>query len=804
MGKATFEVQSNLHAQGLARILKDYCEQAGWRWGGLTDLQGEPVGTGSEFAPVKSYYYAPGEDRLLLSRSKSKFVRAAGAVHVAGNIAYLHGPGHEGLLEWANDEGLTLTGGHDNVIKTIEDLEIDNNYTPEWKNNDEHSLFHSEPDHREPNGSFRCPNCAELFPSYRLYLQHRSDENTQSGGDTWVDDGKFPELNMDATFPPNTSEPLKFYEGAAAPQPKDVLPAPIPFLYDIQEDNVIIGQPGQRTSDIPGKFTPGGIVEGTYEPGGKVMVRSMTNMPFTVRHMLELWYYQHPELEVKNVEMMDDEGKSTKLAAGHDIGGYITSLVGADPTAFRASRALMQRGGNVYVVGGAVRDALLGKEPKDIDLMVTGLEPDKVHEILTDLPGRVDLTGKDFGVFRYNQDGSEVEIALPRRERSMGTGHKDFDVQADHTMTPEEDLFRRDFTANAMAVDVANGQLIDPFHGLDDLKANRLRTLNTKSLSDDPLRTVRALVAMSKHGLIPDRETKEQMAENAHLVKHLPQERIQAELDKLFAGKNPEAAIRQAIDSGLIDHIFPEVGRAVGYSQNNPHHELELGDHLINVMNRAKQAKPNDPDFALAGLLHDIGKPDSHWTECRDCGHSLHGHTDICPNCGSHNTSGHFYALQPGIGGNHEDIGADQAYERMMALKYPKDRAERVRDLVQHHMFPAFTTEKGARKFLNTVGDHADDLLHLRWADQGGKSQYPTDPSLSVDQQRALVEQVRAAGQATNKSQLAVNGNDIIQAGVPQGPQVGQVLQYLTDAVLENPELNTREALLGLVRGWNS
>lgn len=876
MGKAVFEVQANVDAQGLARILKDYCEQAGWRWGGMTDLQGEPIGTGSEFAPVKSYYYAYDDGQLLLARSKSKISRAAGCVHVAGNVAYVHvarefqpdsyqkcprcgfdtfhyvmpkpetgaNPywiceecGHTGapqdvmelnrlwyesafeaLSEWANDNGFTLMGGNDNVLKRHEDLEIDNNYTPEWKNDDEHPLFTNEPDFREPEGRFRCPECSELFPSYRLYLQHRSDETQRTEGDDWVDDGKFPELNMDATFPPNTSEPLHFYEGhsveaagAANPQPKDVLPAPIPFLYDIQEDDIITGQPGQRTSDIPGKFTPGGLIEGTYEPGGKVLIRSMTNMPFTVRHMLELWYYQHPELEIKNVDLMDEEGKSTKLAAGHDIGGYITSLVGSDPTAYHASRALMQGGGNVYVVGGAVRDALLGKEPKDVDLMVSGLPADQIQDILENLSGHLvkdkkdedeALIGKDFGVFRYREHGNEIEIAMPRRERSTGLGHRDFDVQADHTMPVDEDLFRRDFTANAMAVDLANGQLIDPFHGLDDIRANRLRTLNTKSLADDPLRTVRALVAMSRHGLIPDRETEEQMAENAHMIQHLPPERVQAELDKLFKGDDPEGALRKAIDTGIMPHIFPEVDKAVGHSQNNPHHELELGDHLLNVMTRAKELKPDDPDFALAGLLHDIGKPDSHWTECRDCGHSLHGHHDVCPTCGSNNTSGHFYELEPGIGKHHEDVGADQAHERMMALKYPKERADRVRDLIQHHMFNAFTTEKGARRFLNTVGDHADDLLDLRQADQGGKSVYPTDPSLSVDQHRELVQKVRDAGQATNKSQLAINGNDILQAGVPQGPQIGQVLQHLTEQVIENPQLNTREGLLGLVRAW--
>jgi tRNA nucleotidyltransferase (CCA-adding enzyme) len=808
MGKATFEVHSNIHAHGLARILKDYADKAGWKWGGMTDLQGQPVGTGSEFAPVSSVYIgvdSAGTVKIasLASKLETHRIRLRAAVHVEGKKGFLTGglprEAWEGVKEWADDQGITLVGGNDNVLKRIEDLEIDNNYTPEWKNDAEHPLFQNEPDNREPSGVYKCPSCAKLFPSYRLYLQHRSEEDPITSEPN--QDGKFPELNMDATFPPNVSEPLKFYEGAATVHPKDALQAPIPFLFDVQEDSIVIGHEGQRTSDIPGQFTPGGIVEGTYEPGGDVIIHSMTNMPYTVRHMLELWYYQHPELEVKNVQLKDQSGNSTKLA-GTDIGGYITAIVGADPTAFNASRALMRAGGKVFVVGGAVRDAILGKEPKDVDLMVTGLPPNEVDEVLNSLPGRVDLTGKDFGVFRYNDKGGEVEIALPRRERSTGGGHKDFAVDADHTMTPEEDLYRRDFTANAMAVDLNNGKLIDPFHGIDDLKAGRLRTLNTKSLSDDPLRTVRALVAMSRHGLHPDPETREQMAENANLVQHLPKDRIQPELDKLFKGDDPETALRTAIDTGIMPFIFPEVDKAVGHSQNNPHHELDLGDHLLQVMTRAKEAKPDDHDFALAGLLHDIGKVDSHWSECRDCGWKAHGPHDKCPECGSENTSGHFYQHEPGIGKDHESVGADQARQRLNDLRYPKDRIDRITNLIQHHMFPGFTTEKGARRFLNTVGNHADDLLHLRWADQGGKSAYPTDPSLSVDQHRQLLQTVREKGQATNKSELAINGNDLIGEGMVPGPAIGQMLQRLTEAVIENPQLNTRDGLLGLVRAW--
>lgn len=467
------------------------------------------------------------------------------------------------------------------------------------------------------------------------------------------------------------------------------------------------------------------------------------------------------------------------------VGGYIAAMVAADPAAAAASRALQSAGGNTYAVGGAVRDAIMGKEPKDIDLMVTGLPPEQVRKALEQMPGKVDLTGKDFGVFRYRNNGHEVEIALPRRERSTGAGHQDFDVQADHTMTPEEDLYRRDFTANAMAVALSNGHLIDPFGGAQDIENGDLRTLNDTSLSEDPLRVVRALVAHGKHGLHPDKATKAQMTQNAASIQHLPAERIQAELDKLFKAKDPASAIRLARETGVLQYIFPEVDDAFGFDQNNPHHELELGEHLLSVLHRVAQIS-DDPDVRLAALLHDVGKPASAWQ-------------DPDPNKGMH----YYHNRELGLGQDHEKVGADMARERMRALKYPNDRIDRVSDLVRHHMFGAFTSPKGARKFLQTVGPHADDLLHLREADQGGKGiAYPNDPSLTVDRQRALVEQVRAANEPTSSADLAINGHDLINAGIPPGPNMGRILQWLTDAVVDDVALNDRETLLNLAHKY--
>lgn len=854
--RATWEVHSNVNIKALARIFKDYSKHVGWEWGGLTNIEGEPIS--DEFAPKKSqklhFVYGAKTDHLWIGRTSHSELALqclgdndepqVGVVRIRGRRAEVQpvlADALGSLYEWAEDSGLTLYAWNDNVLKKIPDLELEN--VGDNQNTIEPQQTPAPPDERKPSGLYQCPNCDQLFPTWHQYQEHRKTEFSPRNEEP-IEDGGFPQPNPDASTPSHFTEmqpmimPLGRKEAArvdgfkggdegdqyfvayhfgspigyarlgktfethlaipddkglrlallhkamryADQQPQDTIEAPIPFVYDIDQDNITIGQQGERTAELPGKFTPSGIVEGTYDKGGKITLRSITNMPITIRHMIDLWYAQHPELAVNSVYKMNDDGSgTTKLAADNEMGGYISSLVAADPAAHLAQQALQDAGGRVFAVGGAVRDAVRGKEPKDIDLMVTGLDEPAVMGTLNALPGKVDLTGKDFGVFRYRNDGQEVEIALPRTERSTGEEHKDFAVKTDPHLSPEEDLFRRDFTANAMAVDLSNGRLIDPYGGQQDIQNGVLRTVSPTSLGEDPLRTVRALVANARHGLVPDQGTREQMTANAHRLPNLPAERVQSELDKLFAAKNPGNAIRLAHETGVLHHILPEVDNAFGYDQNNPHHELELGDHSVNVLDRISD-RTDDRDLRLAGLLHDIGKPDSAWVD---------------PVTGSNH---YYYNHSTGEGADHETVGAAMTEGAMSRLRYPADRIQRVRALVQHHMWSPFTTSRGARRFLQRVGDHANDLMTLRWADQGGKTEYPTDPTMSLTKQQKLIDQVRNAGEPTQRSQLAVNGNDLIQAGIPAGPQMGMILNELTNAVVENPALNTREGLLGLAR----
>ncbi|MDE2101180.1 MAG: HD domain-containing protein [Patescibacteria group bacterium] len=550
------------------------------------------------------------------------------------------------------------------------------------------------------------------------------------------------------------------------------IPGPIPMIYDIEQDRVYVGHPGERHSDIVGRFTPGGIVEGQYDPKGNLQIRTDTDMPWTVRHLAELWYYTHPELEIKAIYLMRGEDKH-KLASTN-IGNRVRNLLATDAAAYDAVRALQQYG-KVYVVGGAVRDIVLGKAPRDFDLMVTGIPLEDAEEILSRLPGKVDVTGKSFGVLRYrNPEGEEVEVALPRKDFHLEEGgHKDVDVHHDPFMNVEEDLGRRDFTANAMAVDMSTGELIDPYHGAEDIKRGQLEPVSDDAFAQDPLRILRTLSAISKHQLIPSRHLLEMIKDNAYRLKYLPQERVQAEMDKMLSGGDAALAIELLEDTGVFGVFLPEYDRTRGFDQRNKYHNHKLHDHLKNVL-REVSKQTDDTDVRWAALLHDIGKPHSQWLD---------------PDTGE----GHYYKNAHGHGDDHWEVGANMAKELLTRMKFPNQRTDRITHLIRHHMFPRFDTEKGARKFLNRVGDeHADDLLRLRRADIEGRSRRHDD----VGMMESLVNQVRQSQQPTQRSQLAIDGHTLIQQGFQPGPQMGKLLEYLTQQVIENPELNTPETLL--------
>lgn len=213
-------------------------------------------------------------------------------------------------------------------------------------------------------------------------------------------------------------------------------------------------------------------------------------------------------------------------------------------------------GGKIYSVGGVVRDEFLGKESKDLDILISGVSLDNLENILKKY-GKVDLVGKSFGIIKFKPIGSkeDVDIAIPRTEKKIGVGHQAFEINADPFLPIEDELKRRDFTINAIAKTI-DGEIIDPFHGVEDLKNKVIRAVSKKSFSEDKLRMLRAVQFASRFGFKIAPETEKMIKDNASDIKEISKERILIEFDKIVKKGKPEIGIKILDETGLFKNIF--------------------------------------------------------------------------------------------------------------------------------------------------------------------------------------------------------------------------------------------------------
>jgi tRNA nucleotidyltransferase (CCA-adding enzyme) len=452
---------------------------------------------------------------------------------------------------------------------------------------------------------------------------------------------------------------------------------------------------------------------------------------------------------------------------------------------------------DAYVVGGAVRDELLGNDAKDADFLVPGVDIDGLRAALAP-HGRTQelvVAGRPVGVRFYPRDPAVrklaragIELAPPRREISTGPGRHDFEIVVDPTATVEQDLARRDFTVNAMARRLADGTLVDPYGGRADLETRTLRTVSPSSFAEDPLRLVRGLRFVSQFGFEPDEQTRAQMQEEAAGVELVSGERIggglaadgMGELSKLLLGPQPAKALRLARDTGVLVHLLPEFEPAIGFEQESRWHALTVDEHTFEVVQAAADA--GFPlRVRLAALFHDLGKPQVAW---RGTDNRLH-----------------YYAKRGYSNRSHEQVGAQLAAEALDRLRYPTDLRKRVARIVRSHMIdPGKAEPVRARRLLARYGAGLlFDLLDHKEADLRGKGR-PADNDLAkLDRFRAVV---RAEQTSPHRlPDLAVGGDDLIALGFQPGPVIGRTLQLLLHQVIEEPELNTREALLERARG---
>jgi len=435
---------------------------------------------------------------------------------------------------------------------------------------------------------------------------------------------------------------------------------------------------------------------------------------------------------------------------------------------------------DAYVVGGAVRDELLGGDPKDADFLVPGVDIAGLRHALAPY-GRTDelvVADRPVGVRFYPREpelrarvAAGIEVAPLRRELSTGPGRHDFDIVVDPDAPIEDDLRRRDFTVNAMARRLADDTLVDPFGGHDDLTRRVLRTVTPHSFGEDPLRLVRGLRFVSQLGLEPDAQTLQQMCEHADSVRLVSGERIGGgiaadglgELSKLLLGEQPAKALRLARDTGILAALIPEFAPSIGFRATHAEHSLTVDEHTFAVVQAAADAG-DTLRVRLATLFHDLGKP--------------------------------------GGAEDHAAAGAEIADAVMRRLRYPNELRREVVELVRVHPFWIQTGDAlEARRLLAKHGDRlvADMLAHWR-ADVTGRDQTPKTAA-KLERIAAFRDVVAAEQQSPHRlSDLAVDGDDLIGIGYREGPGVGKTLAILLDEVVQDPGRNERGTLLERAR----
>jgi tRNA nucleotidyltransferase (CCA-adding enzyme) len=451
---------------------------------------------------------------------------------------------------------------------------------------------------------------------------------------------------------------------------------------------------------------------------------------------------------------------------------------------------------DAYVVGGAVRDALLGRESKDADFLVPAVDIAGLRSALAP-HGRTEelvVAGRPVGVRFHPREPSirrlvraGIELAPPRREVSTGPGRHDFEIAVDPDATVEEDLGRRDFTINAMARRLADGTLVDPYGGRDDVEGRVVRTVSPRSFAEDPLRIVRGLRFVSQLDFDPAPETLAQMRDEARGVRLVSGERVggglqadgMGELSKLLLGAHPAKALRIARDTGVLTELLPEFREAVGFDQESRYHSLSVDEHTFEAVQAAADAGASLA-VRLAALFHDLGKPHVAWR----------------------GTDGrlHYYAKTGYATKSHEQVSAELAERALTRLRYPTDLRRRVVRIVRSHMLDTSRAEPlRARRLLARYGDALlADLLAHKEADLLGKGRPVADDLERLRRLRRVIGKQRSSPHRVRD--LAVDGADLMSIGFEPGPALGRALARLLDDVVRDPTLNTKAALLERAR----
>lgn len=420
---------------------------------------------------------------------------------------------------------------------------------------------------------------------------------------------------------------------------------------------------------------------------------------------------------------------------------------------------LEQNGYEAFVVGGCVRDSLLGSRPNDWDITTSALP----EEIAACFPKHtLVLNGLRHGTVGIVEDGVLFEATTYRVDGTYSDNRRPDSVT--FTRRLEDDLCRRDFTVNAMAYNERAG-IIDCFGGRADLDKKLIRCVGEPEMrfEEDALRILRALRFASKLGFAIEDKTAGAVLKEKDRLKNIANERIAKELLSLLCGKGAGRVLRGFPQVFFV--FLPELAPMLGFDQNTPYHDLPLWEHTV----KAVESVAPQVDLRLTMLLHDIGKPSCKTTDEQGVSH-FHGHPRV---------------------------SAAMAREALTRLRLPSGLTEEVVRLVLYHDYRCEPTARAVRRLLNKVGeDAAKKLTQIRLADANAQSGHRREKKLSlIAAYESKLQEVLARGDCFSLKDLAINGNDLISVGVPAGKEMGRVLAALLDEVIDG-RLENKKALL--------
>jgi poly(A) polymerase len=456
----------------------------------------------------------------------------------------------------------------------------------------------------------------------------------------------------------------------------------------------------------------------------------------------------------------------------------VAELLRVSPVADELGRRFAKAGHELHLVGGSVRDALLGRLGNDLDF-ATDAHPDQTLAVLKGWAEATWETGRDFGTIGAQRDGLRLEITTFRADVYDGVTRNPV-VRYGSNLA--DDLRRRDFTVNAMAVSLPDHTFTDPHGGLDDLAAKLIRTPGTpeQSFGDDPLRMLRAARFAAQLRFAVDPAVRAAMSEMAADLDRITAERIRDEFTKLLCGADPVTGLRLLVDSGLADRFVPEISGLKLEIDEHAQHKDVYEHTLIVVANAVRLEGPEGPDFVLrmAALMHDVGKPATKAVS-PDGRVSFH---------------------------HHEVVGARMTKQRMKAMRYPKDVIADVVELVALHLrFYGYGrgewTDSAVRRYVTDAGPLLSRLHKLTRSDVTTRNRRKA-AQLAADYD-ALEDRIAriAAEEDLARVRPDLDGNAIMELlGVPPGPVVGLAWRYLKELRLDRGPLDRDEAEVELLR----